>query len=286
MFQKNKKWIMISVLGLGTLLFGWFLTSSVSITRQIQTRLLPNSQSPLSQIKKKATYDLNTSLYVGNISQMKTYRPESKGYTKEQAIRYAEIFQIQALVQEREKDYYFKDEGKELIIDKEIGRIQYRDKLSRIQNKDHVYTETELLRQAVEWAKSKDLNIEYAKAVIHHEPIENQYQIYFINTIGNFYNYSYPQKIVINAYGEIGELEYYQIQYISNGNYRIKKPEIAYEELKTKYVYEEEGFQIDIQQVELVYNGQGKIEPAYRFFGETNQNTIFEKMIPALDPLY
>ncbi|NLL71207.1 MAG: hypothetical protein GX238_08765 [Epulopiscium sp.] len=287
MRKKNKKWLQFFVVGIMLLfLVLWNNQKAVlNFSKQIQNQLFPYKQKQeLPMEGYKIDYDINTSLNAIRITQMKEYKVRGYAYTKEEAEQYAKVFQLLIPIEETEDSYFFKDEKAQLMIHKKSGLLQYKRTSLSSPEKDFFpsLSENRIIKEAASFIQSKNLPLEYTKVVIQHHPVERQYSVYFINTLGSFHNYSYMKKVITDEKGNILQLDYYKIQYVSNGNFRIKTAEEAYKEMKTLYPYSiEEGLQVDIQQVELVYVALEGIQPAYRFSGETNYGTGFEQFIPA-----
>ncbi len=292
MRNKNKKWRSILVIGIITF-FLIVVDDQNSFSKffyGIQNRLTLGKSAPTpSSTRYKILYDFNTSLYSLQISQMKEFNIRPYEYTKEMARQYAKKFHMDASSLQEKEDYYFlENKEAELLIYKKTGLLQYKKK--DIKNidilQDTLLSKNEILKKAIWFIKDKDLPFTYAKALIQHDPDTRQYYIWFINTIEGFYNYSSMPKVITDEQGNIIQLNDYQVQYVSNGNSPIKTIEEAYKEMKDLYSYSEvEGLQVDIQNVELVYieseAASKKVQPAYRFSGETNQETSFEQFIPA-----
>ncbi|WP_058486243.1 hypothetical protein [Defluviitalea phaphyphila] len=257
----------------------YFINDNIEL---IQAKLINNEINYILRQSSKAIYDLNIPLKNYMISHMKIYKARGIKNNVEDVEYYMKKLNIKGTIQETPTEFKISNKNVELILSKNDGLIQYKNYDSK--KEDNKITKEKAIENAINFIKTLNLNCNYQKILVEDIFYKNIYQIRFVNTLEGILNYSYYTKVDISYGGEILNIEHYKLIYEPIKSIEIKSIKKAYNELKQ--IPLEENIQIDIKKIDLVYvlnsKNENTIEPAYRFFGETNKGNSFEYFISAL----
>lgn len=208
-----------------------------------------------------------------------TYIPQYDGNTAEQAVQYAELFDMPAdKYIDDETAYIYKNENIELSVYKYINLLHYENtSAEKADPQKKLASNQEAINAALEFLQNHGLSLKYSETVVNFE--NNTYMITFADKLSGIVNYAFPTSVTVDGAGEVVAMDYYYFSYERLSRCRLKTMKQAFYELPVDF---SEGTKIDLNRCTLVYEYENSIlQPAYLFEGELQGGGTFRCFVNA-----
>ncbi|MDR2939547.1 MAG: hypothetical protein LBV08_04410 [Clostridiales bacterium] len=267
-----KRYLPNLVMFLVSLLFGIFYS-----IRDIPESIKPAPVAVSENKSLEAVYQVGFKLSKKTYPSINTYLAATKQTSFRQAQEIKEWFGVSGNLSDVGDLYYASDDKGAIKIYKEGATAKYFK-----YNDDLLYEPMQkgyIIGTALKFLDENNFIFNYEEALVNSGG--DFYSINFIDRLNNIKNFSFPNKMILDKYGNIISLEVNFAEYKRLNSVKSVSMEEAFMKLPDFYGHDAKIF---LDGAELAYfYGDSIIQPAYRFYGSMENGGGFECFIEAAD---
>lgn len=228
------------------------------------------------EYKVNSIYNVGFNANKNYYGYINVYQPTFNPINYQLAHYYSYLFKIQEKFIETNEYYAFYEDNKSLYVYKLINLVKYQDNNINFNNKEQISKSTAILK-AEEFFEKSSLNLAYEETFVEYK--DGYYYISFIERFNNLKNFGFYNKVVMDSYGNILNVEYYYNSYENIGAFKIMSVNEAFYKLPVDMDTNEE---IYLNNVQLVYIYENSIlQPAYFFKGKFEDGRVYKTFVKA-----
>lgn len=227
------------------------------------------------EYKVNSIYNIGFDTSKNYYGYVNVYQPTYNPPNYQLALYYSYLFKIYQEFVETNEYYAFYEDNKSLYVYKTINLVKYQNNYITY-NKEKI-NQSDAILKAEEFFENYSLNLVYEEAYVEYK--DGYYYISFIERFNNIKNFGFYNKVVMDSYGNILNVEYYYNSYENIGDFRIMSVNEAFYKLPIDMHTND---QIYLNDVQLVYIYENSIlQPAYFFQGKFEDGRVYEAFIKA-----
>ncbi|MCL2699353.1 MAG: hypothetical protein FWE68_03485 [Defluviitaleaceae bacterium] len=203
------------------------------------------------------------------------YLPRFGATDPEEALLIAELWGADIELYEDDAQYFFRDPGGRLAVDKFGDRIVFTSSEPPVRLDPPEVSDTEAARYASIYMRNRLHFFDYEESVTSF--YDGTFEIQLIERLGNLKNYGFPTIVRIDGEGNIYSAEYNFLSYDRLGSFPIMSQAEAFYHLPLDI-----DMPVDLQRCTLVYCYRNSIlQPCYLFEGEYADGSSFSAFVEA-----